>query len=411
MRALYPGRMRDMWLRVGAFGVILFFVLLSDAVLSDWVPGYMQGVLGSPMKMGLMMAFSSVIGFSMDLVFPQMLRTSGVRKLAGGAIVGSLVFLLSMFGSTWFSYGLILLVGMAAWGVYYELDSFMTKQFVAGVAPRELRSAVWGIVGVIRNLAYFLGPIIGAVMLERGDRAVVLGAGGVLAFAYIMFLLIKLPHSNDAAEEIHPVHIIEEIKYWFSLEKRIWPVLVLSLVAGIVDATFWTTGTVLNDHLALKSDIGGWFLPAYMLPSLFIGLIVAKWGISEGKKKWAETLMMLGGICLGMIAWVRSVEAIILIVIVASIFMSLSWPLMDAVYTDLVARSRRGRKHMIGLSSSTLSLAYVVGPILAGWLSGRFGEVETFAIVGWGVVVTMIFLLFVTPKKLHLPQVEMKSWE
>lgn len=400
-----------MWLRVGAFGVILFFVLLSDAVLADWVPGYMQGVLGSPMKMGLMMAFSSVIGFSMDLVFPQMLRSSGVRKLAGGAIVGSLVFLLSLLSSTWFSYGLILLIAMAAWGVYYELDSFMTKQFVAGVAPRELRSAVWGVVGIVRNLAYFLGPLIGGVILQWGDRAVVFSAGIVLALAYILFLFIKLPHSGENESEMHSVYVLEEIKYWFSLEKRVWPILIMSVVAGVVDATFWTTGTVLNDHLAEQSAVGGWFLSAYMLPSLFIGVLIAKWGVSEGKKKWAERLMLIGGACLAMIGFVKSVEAIILIVLVSSIFMSMSWPLMDAVYTDLIARSRKGRKHMIGLSSSTLSLAYVIGPILAGFLSNAFGEVETFAIVGAGVVIITAILLMVTPKKLLLPQEEMKNWE
>ncbi len=67
-----------MWKRVVAFLIILFFVLLSDAVLSDWVPGYLQNVLGSPLKMGLMMALSSVVGFVMDLIFPQLLRESGV---------------------------------------------------------------------------------------------------------------------------------------------------------------------------------------------------------------------------------------------------------------------------------------------------------------------------------------------
>jgi MFS family permease len=347
----------------------------------------------------------------MDLVFPQMLRSSGVRKLAGGAIVGSLIFLLSMLGSTWFSYGLIFLVAMAAWGVYYELDSFMTKQFVAGVAPRELRSAVWGVVGVIRNLAYFLGPIIGGMILKWGDRAVVFSAGGVLAFAYILFLFIKLPHSNDEESEIHSVKVMDEINYWLSLGKRVWPILMMSVVVGIVDATFWTTGTVLNDILAEQSSVGGWFLSAYMLPSLFIGVIVAKWGLAVGKKKWAERLMLLGGMCLVMIGFVQSVEAIILIVVISSIFMSMSWPLMDAVYTDLVARAQKGRKHMIGLSSSTLSLAYVIGPILSGYLANKYGEVETFAIVGGVVVLTTAALLIMTPKKLLLPQEEMKSWE
>lgn len=248
-------------------------------------------------------------------------------------------------------------------------------------------------------------------MLKGGDRMVVFGAGLVLALAYILFLFIKLPHSQEKDESIHGVHLVDEIKHWYSLGIRVWPILILSILAGVVDATFWTTGTILNDHLAEQNSVGGWFLSAYMLPSLFIGVIVAKWGVSEGKKKWAERLMFLGGAMLGLIAWVESVEAVILVVILSSILMSMSWPLMDAVYTDLVVRSRRGRKHMIGLSSSTLSLAYVIGPILAGALSQQFGEIETFAIIGWCVAIISGILLVVTPKKLHLPQAEMKVWD
>jgi MFS family permease len=400
-----------MWFRVSAFGLVLFFVLLADAVLADWVPGYMQGVLGSPAKMGLMMAFSSLIGLAMDVIFPQMLRSSGVHKLAGGAIVGSLVFILSMLGSTWFSYGLILMVAMAAWGIYYELDSFMTKQFVAGVAPREFRSAVWGAVGVVRNLAYFFGPIIGGMMVGWGDRGVVFGAGGVLALAYILFLFIKLPHLGENEEPIHGLHPVEEIKHWFSLGRRIWTILVMSVMLGVIDATFWTTGTVLNDRLAEVSQVGGWFLPAYMVPSLFIGVVIAKWGVSTGKKKWAELFVLLGCALLGSLIWMKSVESVILVVVMASIFMAMAWPLLDAVYTDLVVRAKRGRKHMIGLSSSTLSMGYIIGPIIAGFLAGKFGELTTFAITGWGVAVITLILMMVTPKKLHLPQTEMETWD
>lgn len=229
-----------MWKRVIAFLIILFFVLLSDAVLSDWVPGYLQGVLGSPLAMGLMMALSSVVGFGMDLIFPKLLRSSGVRKLAGGALLGALIFLVSMLSSTWWSYLLILVMGMAAWGIYYELDSFMTQQFVAGVAPSHERSSVWGVVGVVRNAAY---------------------------------------------------------------------------------------------------------------------------------------------------------------------------PLIDSVYTDLVARARKGRKHIMGMSSATFSLAYVVGPILSGFISGKLGEEMTFTVIGLVVCVVATILLVVTPKKLKLPQDEIQSWE
>jgi DHA1 family multidrug resistance protein-like MFS transporter len=411
MFIFYQGRMGDMWKRVITFLVILFFVLLSDAVLSDWVPGYLQNILGSPFKMGLMMALSSVVGLLMDLIFPHVLRASGVRKLAGGAIVGSLIFLLSMFSSTWWSYALILAVGMSAWGVYYELDSFMTQQFVAGTAPRDQRSSVWGIVGVVRSLAYFCGPILGGYIASFGDRAVVIGSGGVLFIAYIMFLIMKLPQSTEAEVDIHGINLKEEISHWIVLGHRVWPILLVSLMGGLVDATFWSTGTVLNDTLAETHFAGGWFMSAYMLPFLFVGIIVAKWGVDTGKKKWAERFVIMGGLCLMALSYISNIWLILLAVMLAGTFLAMAWPLIDAVYTDLVARAHKGRKHIMGMSAATYSMAYVIGPILSGGLAGKYGELKNFAIIGGGVVIVGIVLLLTTPKKLMLPQVEMRDWE
>lgn len=393
------------------FLIILFFVLLSDAVLSDWVPGYLQNALGSSFKMGLMMAVSSVVGLVMDLIFPHVLRQSGVRKLAGGAIIGSMIFLVSMFSSTWWSYALILIVGMSAWGVYYELDSFMTQQFVAGVAPSDQRSSVWGVVGVVRSAAYFIGPLIGGYIAVYGDRVVVMGAGGVLFVAYILFLMMRHQRSTEVEVDIHGINLKEEILHWITLGRRVWPILLLSLMGGLVDATFWSTGTVLNDTLASRSFAGGWFMSTYMLPFLFIGIIVAKWGVDVGKKKWAERFVLLGGLCLLALPFFQNIWLILMCVFMSSLFLAMAWPLIDAVYTDLVARARRGRKHVMGMSAAAFSLAYIVGPIFSGWLAGEYGEMGSFAIIGGMVVVVAIVLLFATPKKLNLPQVEMREWE
>lgn len=400
-----------MWKRVSTFLVILFFVLLSDAVLSDWVPGYLQGVLGSPLAMGLMMALSSVVGFVMDLVFPQLLRSSGVRKLAGGALLGALIFLLSMLSSTWLSYLLILAMGMAAWGIYYELDSFMTQQFVAGVAPSHERSSVWGVVGVVRNAAYFLGPIVGGYVAVYGDRAVVLGSMGVLLFAYLLFLMIRLPTEREIDHHDASLNLREEISHWYTLGVRVWPILLTSFVVGLIDATFWTSGTVLTDRLAENSLFGGWFLSAYMFPFLFAGLLVARWGVDVGKKKWAARFLLIGALSLMLVGFVKSVFLLLLVVALAGLFIAMAFPLIDSVYTDLVARARKGRKHIMGMSSATFSLAYVVGPILSGFISGRLGEEMTFTMMGVVVCIVAVTILVVTPKKLKLPQDEIQSWE
>lgn len=411
MRRLQLRSIETVWWRVGAFLTVMFFVLLSDAILSDFVPGYMQGKLGSPLAMGLVMAFSSIVGLMLDLIFPQLLRGAGIRKLAGMAMVGSLAFVLSMLGSTWAGGLWLLLGGMAAWGVYYELDSFLTKQFVAESAPAHARGAVWGVVGVFRNLAYFLGPLLGGVLAVQGEKPVLWVAGAVLLTGYLLFWLIKLPERSDETIEPHGVNVGEEVRHWIRLGKVAWPVLTMSLIAGIIDAVFWTTGTVVNDLLGEIHPAGKWFLSVYMLPSLVVGFVIAKWGIYRGKKKWAEIFLGLGGLTLAGLGLVDGVGAILVCVLIASIFFSLSWPLVDAVYSDFAVRMKKGRKHMIGISSSILSLAYIIGPILAGWLASTQGEIKSFGWVGIVTFAMAIWLLCVTPRKVRLPEAEIQKWD
>lgn len=400
-----------MWLRVGPFLVVMFFVLLSDAILSDFVPGYIQGIVGTPLIMGIVMATSSMVGFLVDLIFPQLLRSTGVSKLALMAMTLASMFLLTLFVSTWFPYVWIILIGMAAWGIYYELDAFMTRQFVADVARPHERSAVWGVVGTFRNLAYFLGPLIGAQIIWSGQRGTIMIAGVVLVVAYLAFLSSRLPKGDDD-ESVHGVHLLVEIRHWASLGHRVWPVLIMSFLMGIIDASFWTTGTVVNDMLAKIHPAGGWFLSLYMLPSLFIGFIIAKWGIYQGKKRFADWFLAIGGLMLMGIGMSNSIPWIFLVIFVSSMMFGMSWPLIDAVYSDYTVRmGRRGRKHMMGMSNAMHSLAYVVGPILAGALAGVAGELMSFAWIGAIVFGVSMVLLVVTPRKIRLPQQEIQTWD
>lgn len=66
---------------------------------------------------------------------------------------------------------------------------------------------------------------------------------------------------------------------------------------------------------------------------------------------------------------------------------------------------------MVGLSGSTLSVAYIVGPIIAGLISQFVGEKNTFVVMGIVLTLVSLCLLVVTPKKLRLPQAEIKTWD
>jgi MFS family permease len=404
----------SMWTRVLTISIILFFVYLGDAILSDWVPTFMQETLGGSMLMGLVFSFSSVVGFVTDFTFPRFLKKFKPRKLFLMAMGMGLVFAGILLWTTSWPWAVLFLMAMAVWGIYYELLWFGSAQFVCDSVHLESRSGVWGVIGIFKSLAYFLGPILGTwLVVSKGNSMVILAAAAMMCLAYVIWMLTRRNERNYEVEmeTENNFNVWEEMSHWKVLFAHVWPALLISLMMGIVDATYWTTGTVMTDNLAKENALGSMFLPLYMLPTIFMGIVLARKGVYRGKKKIAEIFLLISGgllICLGL---KESLYVTLLLSFLIGVALAVSWPMVDAVYTDILARMGRERKHMVGLPSSMVSLSYVVGPIMAGVIASIVGEKMTFAVVGAMVIIVAGVLLLVTPKKLKLPQTEIAEWK
>jgi MFS family permease len=398
------------WSKVILFCFTIFFIRLADAVISFWAPNQIQTVLGNSVVMGFIISFQSVVGFAADLVFPRMLRTTKARRLIFLSIIMSALTSLFLVGTIFKPFILIFLVTMAFWGVYYELVAFADYQFMGSVVPITMRSGAWAVAGMFINLAYFLGPLIAAYLLIRGYFVTEVVILLCLLAAFIIFTLTRSSHDGATQIDLREINPWVELKHWFSLSKHIWPAIVLSLLLGIIDSTFWTTGAVWSEKLASINIIGGLFLPLYQLPSIFLGVFIAELGIYKGKKKLSEKILILAGIFLAGLALKGTIAWQLSMVLLSSIALAVCYPLVAGVYTDIVARMGKEKKEMIGLVSSITNVAYVIWPPVAGFIALKVGERLTFSVVGVMVVAVSVILLFVTPKKLRLPQTEMKRW-
>ena len=402
----------DVWSKVLALSFILFFADLADAIASYWAPNYIQGVFDDAFKMGLIISFSSVIGIIADVTFPQIIKKMGVKRILWFGIALAGAFSLLLLSSTFRPYILILIIAMAVWGVYYELYGFGRQQFVAQKTPRKLHSAVWGVMSGVRALAYFIGPMIAATLFAKGARLPLYYAVGMCVIAFIGMLFTK-SKDKDTTDDINlrEMNIVAEIKHWKVLFVHVWPIVILSLLLGLIDATFWTTGAIWSQSLGGDKMIGGMFLSAYMLPAIFVGFLFARWKIEYGKKKLAMQLTALAGVFLIPLGFYYQAFTQIALVLVSAIFLAMALPLTNAVYSDIVERMGRERKHLIGLSLSTWSIAYIVGPVLAGYIAKSIGEAQTFTVLGVFTVIVSVILLIASPKQIRLPQKEIQTWE
>lgn len=402
----------DVFPRVLSLSVILFFIFLADGILSFWVPNFLQESLnGSALIMGLVFSFSSIVGLLTDVVSPSLLRNFTVRKLVLYAGFMGIAFLLTLVLGTKLPSIWIFLLAMAIWGVYYEFLGFGSQQFIADTVPLKLRSSGWAILGTFKNLAYFLGPILAGWLLLSG-KYVLAGVCGILTIIGVLVLIFTSGrHERPISVEISEVNLWRELCHWKVLFVHVWPILIVSIFLGLIDATFWTTGATWTEILSKESFWGRLLLPAYQMPALFMGFVVARWGVYKGKKKMAIKFLILTSLFLMLLIFNLPTPFYIVCIFMSSLMLGVTYPLIDAVYSDMIARMGRERKHLLGLSNSTTSIAYIIGPAIAGFITSLVGNKMTFVVMGAATFIVTFTLYFVTPKKLRLPESKIREWE
>jgi MFS family permease len=400
------------WYKVILFSFTLFFLQIADGIISYWAPNEIERNFLNPATMGFIIGFQSIVGFIADLLFPHIFKKTKARILIfwGGLVI--LTTSIFLVGASFNPYVAIFLITMFFWGIYYELITFARFQFVGSVVPANLRTGSWGIMGTFTNLAYFLGPLIAVEILYVKSNLFVEGVIGIFLFiAFLLIIFSKKAHDAPTQISFKEVNPLKELTHWFILFKSVWPAIILSLLLGFIDSTFWTIGAIWTEKLSTQGFAGKFFLPMYQVPSLFMGFLLVKWGIFKGKKILTEKLLILAGLFLIGLSFSKTVGLQLAMVFLASLAISVAYPLLDGVYSDIVSRMGREKNHLIGLTSSTINISYVVWPPIAGLLASKVGEMGTFGILGGFVVFTSFILLFITPKKLRLPQEEIQTWK
>ncbi|MFA5303698.1 MAG: MFS transporter [Candidatus Nanoarchaeia archaeon] len=399
------------WAKLMALSLALFFIFFADGLLSYWVPGFIQSSIGSAFVMGLIMAFSSFIGLLTDLLLPQMLKNINIKNLLFIIIVLTFIFALVLIFSIQNPLIIIFLFAMFIWGIYFELIGFINHEFVSTSIPSDKRTGAWAIISLFSSLAYFLAPLLALFLLEYNDYFLVVSALFLTIISYFIFLLLKIKGSKTKIDT-KEVSIFEELKYWMILGKTVWPIVITKFALGVIDASFWTIGAVLSEKLvAQKVFLASLYLPFFTLPTLLMGFILVSVSIDTQKKKLSELFLIISSFFLILMGLNHDINWQLVCVLAIGVMHALAWPLTDAVYSDILSRMGNEKKHLIGISNSVYSLAYIIGPILAGLLSSFFGEYWAFSLIGIFILIFSIILLIFTPKKLRVPQNEIKTWD
>lgn len=405
-------KQNPVWAKVILFNVTMFLICLADGIIAFWAPVQIESSLKNTVLMGIIISFQSVVGLASDILFPSILKNASVRRLVILAILFVGMASMMLVASYFKPLVAMFMATMAIWGVYYELIAFSNNQFVATAVPPHMRSSAWGVVSIFASSAYFLGPTIAPFLILKGPFYILTAVMILLALTLLTCVTtLKNEIKKDEEFDIGNASPLAEFKHWWVLARVIWPMLVMTLCLGFIDSTFWTIGAVWSERLSKSSFLGGMFLSFYMLPAIVVGFFVAKERIYKGKKILSEKILILAGVCLMLLGISTNIYWQLGMVILASTCLSVCGPLVQGVYSDIVSRMGHEKKEMIGLTSSVVNLAYIIWPPIIGYITSQLGERLSFSYLGLLAVLVAAGLLYVTPKKLRLPQDEIRNWE
>ena len=389
---------------------ITIFFMLSDAILSYAVPVYVDSLFGNEFIVGLIIALSSVAGFLFDFLSKKLMGHKDYKSFISLTLIFALVFSISLRLAFEFRY--LILLSMAAWGIYYETLAFANYKFLKARVASNMYTTSWSIITALKSLLYTLGPLLSGYLIVQNLKLPIYFSLGVLAVLALIFAFLyanKKSHLHIQSEVKTSMTKYHELKIWLVILKRLYPIWLLNLTLVIIDACFWTTGVIFSERVGVGTPIARLFIPLYVIPALLLSPVSAVITSRIGKKTTAIAVSAIGSLFLisfGLFHQTNMVPILIFVFLYA-VCISIVFPAIYSAFEDYVLRLGSYDTDFIGLEQASSSIGYVIGPILAGFISFKFGQLNTFMAMGLLLVCVAIAAGILAPKKIKMPHAEL----
>lgn len=388
-------------------GMLLMFWAVFDGILAYILPVLITDLGYTATQMGLLIASSNIFGALFDFVLAKFITNTNYRRLF--LVIYGLCFIYPLL--LWQAKTIpLFLISMFIWGLYGDLQTFAQFDFVNRRVKKENYSQSVGVMDVFKCLGYLIAPIVaGLVVIETIDFFPFSLSLSFLLISLIFYLiLVQLSPKRDSAEydqtpKYTKYNFFKEFKVIKSVGKILWPVLLFNVLLHIFDSAIWTIGPLFAQYFDTNfKDFGGYFMAAYMLPSVTMGWLVGTLCRRFGKKKTAMVSFFLSCLFMIPISFLKIPSLIIFFMLVSSIGSSLAWPALRSAYSDYINESHSYSKEIEGLNDFSSNIGYIIGPIVGGVMADLAGVQNVFTILAVAGVIAVEILFLITPKHIQV---------
>jgi len=393
------------------FSLVIFFLALADAVMSYMAPVLVEKTLNDPVLVGLVLSISSFLGMALDLLIAERFAHKSFKFFLTKALFFAVLFPISfLIFPAKFQF---FVISMFIWSVYYEFIGYSKYNFVHKYVHLKDHTNAWSTLVTFGSLAYMIGPGIAVLLIQKFTDLPLYAAIVLIAFSSILYFLLERSTSKKRTERTLVINekrsLLKELGILKTLIRRLWILVLFSLTTTLMDVLMWTIGVLYTEELRKTSFMGDWLLVVYGLPALFTGLLASKLKTDIGKKKTAFTVAASAGLCLVFSGLSTNVSLILVFVFLMSAFYGISVILIDSAFQDYVARANVVGNDIVSILQFAHNVSYSFGPILLGVAAKYLGFGRTFQLVGVIVVVVSALSFLLIPRKIKMPQNEIRS--
>lgn len=306
----------------------------------------------------------------------------------------------------------VLIFGMFIWSLYYELRGYSDFNFVHRFVAMEKHTVAWSVITTVASLAYTLGPVLAALLIKTYFNLSFIASVIIVSVGFIAFLIFfwgnKKHRYQPVAEHKEKTSFIKELRILGVLLKKMWLLVLFQIALVICDVTFWTTGILFADKLKATNELAAFIPAAFTMPSIFVGALASLIKTPIGKKRTAFIASLLGAISISAIMFTKNVIVILGLVLTCAVFLGVACILIYAVFADYIKRLGTMGNDMATLSQLAANLAYVLGPIVLGYIADKLGYEIPFGVAGGFLFAVALLALVFIPRKIHMPQKELE---
>ncbi|HKV56280.1 MAG TPA: MFS transporter [Candidatus Binataceae bacterium] len=368
----------------------VFIDLLGFGIVIPFLPMYAARLQIGAFGIGLVLAIYSLMQFLCAPLLGRLSDHIGRRPVIMLGLLGSsLSYVIYGFAG---SFGLLML-SRAVHGACAGTVS-TAQAYVADTTSESGRAHGMGMIGAAFGLGFVLGPALGGLLGHSHLRVPVFFAAG-LTFANLIFAAIALPESHpaDPGVELTWSCVIDPV---LSLPRQLtshrlsrW--FTIAFLGTFAMAAFETTFALMVPRVYGygAGGIGGLFAFAGLVQVFTQGYLLRKVVGRAGEPRLIRIGMVAFALGMAPMASVASHALLLILLALLSAGYGLANPSVASLISKYTARDLQGE--VLGVNQSALSLARIVGPILAG--IGYEMLSPAAAYVGGGVAALIAFAL------------------